>query len=195
MHLFGTLIFNSSWNSGAIEYGWSEVYPLQATTYAAGATALAALAALRLPMMCTDTHLVGSRLSDGDVRGDSYPTGIAPAPGTYITGTPASYLPEQTLRILQLNIPLQRASRWIRAIPDDQYTVKGIYTPTGPYIALVDAYGAALETNVCIAKRIGTFPTTPAWAFTNVSSYDGPFQDRRKYGRPFGLPHGRRLVA
>jgi hypothetical protein len=192
MHLFGTLHINCR-NQGA-----SELYPLVATSYAQGLTDLATLATSRKSLLAPDCTLAGALLSDGDVRGDSYPLGAQitiPSPGTYTTTPPASTYaaPNVALRNLVSSGPLKRGTRWMHFIPFDQFSGSGGYTPITPWATNLGQFYTFLSTLTAIATRApGSEP--PAWTFSAVNAVMSNSVATRRLGRPFGLPRGRRLI-
>lgn len=176
------------------KYGWSEVYPIVATDYNNCATILATIYGVRLPLMATDASLIGARISDTDVKGDSFPSGLTfPAPGTNLATV--TYNPQLALRLLFSAGALHRGSRWLRAIPDTQVSASGGYVPTAPWVILLGNYILALETSVSIATKIKGAVAPPFYTFTPITGSSLGGFERRSIGRPFGQPRGRRLVA
>jgi hypothetical protein len=191
--MFGTLYFSGKFEGQP--YGWSETYPFLNTDYASTATALKNIYTQRNLMLATDITEVGSRVSDGDIRGDSYPTGIPPnQPGAYPTGTISTSPPHIALRQLYSSQNLYRGTRWIHAIPYDNYNPPGAFIATTPWNTAFIAWQNLVKANCGIAKRIATFPATPAWTFHAIDTAGPLVQASRNIGRPFGQSVGRRMT-
>jgi hypothetical protein len=195
MNITGILFFNKY---GFVpNAGWAEVYFFLKDTYADAVTALQAIRDARLPTLSGDCQLVGARVSNTDVKGDSEPlTWTFPEPGTFATGTAdPTAPPEIVLRALYYAGTLKRGSRWVRCIPSSQIAAGGLYTPTGPYTTAVTAYWDAVRDNACLGTRIPGAVAPPFYSLTSYTSYTPKGQDVRKIGRPFDLLRGRRLIA
>lgn len=177
--------------------GWSEVYPITASDYAGANLTLGALRLARLAMMCADATLTADRLSDVDIKGDSYATGQEyPQLGTFTaTPTPDTYNPVMALRIKLFAGTLKRGNRWARAIPNNCVSANGFYLPTSPFLTALSAYTTILQSSTSIATRIKAAVAPPFYTFTPITAATPQTLEKRDIGRPFGLPRGRRIVA
>jgi hypothetical protein len=178
--------------------GWSEVYPVTAATPAAAQVVLANLLTLRLHLMTADSSINGARISDTDIKNDSWPTLLAlPQVGTYVPGigTPTTYNPQIAMRILQLAGGLVRGSRWLRALPIEVMNASGVFVGSVGWSPNLTAYLDALVGSISIATKIRGAIVPPFYTFTAITSATQRGAEKRNIGRPFGLPHGRRLIA
>lgn len=192
MNAFGTLFFNFSATGG------SEVYPMVVADYAAALVKLNQIIVNRLATLVSDVELLYARISDSDVKGDSYPTGISfPQPGTFaVAPADNTYNDALALRV-QFNAAVtQRGQRWIRFLPKSQVSNVGVYTPTGPFTAALATHLDYVKNNCSAAHRIPGAIVPPFYTFTPYTGYTitGDLTGR-KIGRPFGERRGRRLVA
>ena len=187
----GTLFF------GCRNFGWAEVYPLNAVTYPTATVALSSILEDRLPTMCGDVTCLGGRVSDQNVRGDSQLIHLpVPPTGTYVgAALTITYDSEVTLQWRFEATPQHRVVRSVRAIPSDQFE-NGVYTPVGGWFATLTTW-ALLVQNLCsISTAIKPRPpAAPYYIFTPMTNNIFGKQSHRKIGRPFGLLVGRRRIA
>ena len=178
-------------------YGWSEVYPIQTTSYSAAQDALQTVMQARLGILGLDSQINATRISDSDVKGDAaILPGSFPLPGTFgVAGLDTVYNCQLSLRLKETAGFLHRASRWIRAIPRSQVGPSGNYVPTTPFSVALSNYLSALETQVNISHRISSAAAPPFYQFFPITEIDTMGIESRKCGRPSGLPRGRELVG
>lgn len=192
MRAFGTLFINGG------NFGWSEVYPMNVADYPTAVTNMTTTLTKRLALLVSDLAVVGMRISDSDVKGDSYPTGLTfPQVGTFaVAPADATYNADLAIRAEFVGALTQRSQRWIRGLPKSQVSNVGAYAPTGPFTTALTSYLAQVLSTCAAAHRIPGAVTAPFYTFTNYSGYTlvGNLLSR-KLGRPFGLSRGRRLVA
>jgi hypothetical protein len=191
MNALGILFFQQA------DFGWSEVYPLIVSDYAGAATKLAQINTDRLAMLLSDVTLIGSRISDTDVKGDSYPTGLTvPTHGTYtaVAGE-ETFQPTYALRVALFAGTLKRGSRFVRCVPSGAITMQGFYTPEAAWDTALDTWLAYLIGNVSIATRIKGAVAPPFFTFTAITATAIRDMEKRACGRPFGLSRGRRVIA
>lgn len=177
--------------------GWSEVYPITAADYTSAALVLTAVRTARVDMMCPDASLIGDRLSDTDIKGDSFDTGTSyPIPGTFTaTPAPTTFNPALAVRVKVSAGTLRRGSRWVRAIPNNCVSSTGVYVPTSAFATIMDAYLNELKSGTCIATRNKGAISPPFFTFSPVTATSVQGLEKRNIGRPFALPRGRREIA
>lgn len=189
--LVGTLFFNCR------GFGWSESYPLIATTYAQAGAAIAAILTARLNMLATDVTCVYGRVSDLNVRGDSSPVtilnggvGTYPGPAGTITGD------SNTVELIRFQATnFHRSVKPVRALPSDCF-INTTPTLTAAFVNAQAIWGNLVEADCSIATRIKPTPAAPPYyTFTAITSWTGERFSHRKVGRPFGFVRGRRLIA
>lgn len=177
--------------------GWSEVYPVVAASPSAAATVLDSLVTLRAALSVSDVSFVGARISDTDIKNDSWPTGVStPFLGTFaVAPADLTYNPQIAVRLLSFGGGLVRGSRWLRGVPKSQLNAEGGYAPTSPWLTALAAYTAYLIANVSIATKIKGAVAPPFYTFTAITAVTSKGSEKRNIGRPFGLSRGRRLIA
>lgn len=177
-------------------YGWSETYYVSASTPAAAELSWQTIATARLAMAPPDCFMSNGRISDVNVKGDSYPlTSTFPLTGAYAhSGGLTSALGQNCLRTLFNAGPLKRANRFLHGIPANQYTATA-YLPTADFTPLLDSFLTAVQSGCGCITRIPGAVASPFWSYTAYTGYDVYGGDFRKVGRPFGQPVGRRLIA
>lgn len=186
----GTLFFKSG------NYGWSENYGFSTPTAAAAAGNLGVIYLERLGMMVSDCSIIGGRVSDVDIKGDSYPVGLTfPAPGSFaVVPADKTAQSENCVRVLFNAGPTKRGNRYVHGIPASQYTAT-FFTPTTPWLALLNAYITQLESICGTLTKIHGAVTPPFYDWTQYTGATDFGGDFKKVGRPFGQPRGRRAVA
>lgn len=191
MNAFGTLFFDYG------RTGWSETYPLDVADYSDALVKLTSLLGHRLALAGPDVNLIGSRISDTDVKGDSFPTGFTiPSPGTWTYGAgEGGFNSNYALRIAIASGTVHRGSRWIRVIPSKQINDVGGFTPIAGYTTALNAFLADLVSHTSLAHKIPGAVAPPFYVFNACTSAIVSTMQRRQVGRPFGEPRGRRLIA
>jgi hypothetical protein len=169
---------------------------MNGSSQGAASSALLSVVADRLPILHTACQIVAATISDIAIRGDSIPLiGVAES-GTFVDTT--GYVDVDVALLIKWTVGVfSRNKTFIRGLPNGQQ-LDGVYTPTSPYSALVFAYAGAVFAN-CFFPIPGALNPTPPPKY--LYSY-GPASDftvnhrlaRRKSGRPFGLPRGRRVA-
>lgn len=176
--------------------GWSENFFASSASGAAAATLFNSLRDQRLPLLSPDVLLTGGRISDVNVKGDSYPTTTSfPTPGTYsVPAGATSAVGQNCLRVLFNAGPLVRANRFFHGIPADQYAATK-YTPTVGFKDTLDSFMAFVGTGFGAKTKIPGAVAAPFYSLTSYTGWEEFGGDFRKIGRPFGQPVGRRLIA
>lgn len=175
--------------------GWSEVYPLITAGYTAAKTVMEAGADLRQAMLTDDITIIGFRVSDYTIPGDSLAEtlnlpgnyGIVPIP--HEKSEPANV----AIRIRADTADfLHRGVRYLHAPPDSIITA-GFYTPDADFETAMDDYLAWLALNCAIKHQL---TPSPGATYENLpideAVVDGVWT--RNTGRPFGLHRGRRAT-
>lgn len=177
-------------------YGWSENYPTNVATPTDAETNFGSFLTLRLATMFSDCKCVGGRISDVNVKGDSYPLIVSfPEPGTYAgTGATKTSAGQNCLRVLLNSSPVIRANRYLHGIPNNQYTTT-FYTPTSDWLTLIADFMNAIVSNSGTLTKIKGAIVPPFYTYTPYTGYTEEGGDFRKVGRPFGQPRGRRQIA
>lgn len=177
-------------------FGWSENYPCSVSDPVAAETNFVSIKNLRLPMMPPDTNLIGGRISDVNIKGDSYPTTTGfPQPGTYsVTGGLTAADRELCVRVMMNAGPSKRGNRYLHGVPANQYTATK-YAGTSDWVGLLGAFLSAILANSGTLTKIPGATAPPYFTYTPYTGYTEESGDFRKVGRPFGQPRGRRAVA
>jgi hypothetical protein len=174
--------------------GWSENYPLLATTSTLAIASVVALGLARKHMLCSDVAILGGKVSDPEVVGDTYLVGSISGTGDYGLGPPilTSLTPNVCLQLKCNAGPLKRSTRPMHGLPTD--VIAGpYYAPTGDFTTALDDLITLLTTEVAISTKTGGPP--PTYTFTAIDAVViGPVWTH-KVGRPFGLHRGRARVA
>jgi hypothetical protein len=176
--------------------GWSETFIIQAPDYTTAAADLSAISTQRLATLAPDVSLIGSRLSDTDVKGDSFPTGIAVGPGTYNPGgAMTSYNPDLALRVQFFGGTLKRSNRFWHAIPKDSVNASGGYGPVAGFITAMNTLNNQVQISAGIGTKIKGAVVPPFYAFTAITAFQIKGLEKHAIGSPFGRRRGRRLIA
>jgi hypothetical protein len=174
-------------------FGWSENYWLEASTYSAAGVTLDNINDDRLALCHSAVTAVRGRVGDPGTRGDAYLVTLSTTHGTYSTAPTATSMPVDVClgyRFSAASVYFQ--SRWLRAVPIDQFP-NGVFTPTGPFLAALANWDTELTAFTFLnAKNKNPPPPTIQLNPTN-SIFIGI--RNRKTGRPFGQPVGRRRIA
>lgn len=189
-------IYQSTAFYACANFGWSETYGQSQANPDDAVINLTSFITLRLATMVNDCSLVGARVSDTAIKGDSYPTGLTfPTVGTFaVTPTDETSARENVVRVMFNAGPALRANRFFHGIPASQYT-KTFYAPTTPWGTAFNAFLAALEAHSGTLTKIKGAVTPPFYTFNGYIGYDIEGGDFKKVGRPFGQPRGRRQIA
>lgn len=194
MNAIGRLHFNSTLIPIA---GWSETYFLEATDYTHAQSLLSPLATQRLGMMSSDCELVGGLISDTDVKGDSFPTGLTfPQVGTW---APAATDPTANIT-LALNLkffagPGKRGTRFLHGLPTTQVAAGGYKSFTAPFVTKLNTFLALVQSSTNLGTRIKGAVAPPFYNFSQYTSFQINNLEKRDIGRPFGLLVGRRAIG
>ena len=181
---------------GAVNNGWTEKYYLLASSPAGAAGNLLAVIADRLAMLHVDCVVQTAFISDVATRGDSIQIVGASEPGTAAGATGFLDLDLALLIKWQVGVYL-RNKTFVRGVPLVQQ-LNGVWTFVSGYGSLVETWIATVLSN-CVFP-ITTRNLTPPPNYIKASyaaATDGitnPLVARRKTGRPFGLPRGRRIA-
>jgi hypothetical protein len=186
----GTIFFQAGSN------GWTERYYMNGSSQSAAGAALLSVVVGRLAILHTGCQIVAATISDIAIRGDSIALiGVAEA-GTF--ADTAGYLDVDVALMIKWEVGVfTRNKTFLRGIPIGQ-TLDGNYNPTSPFSSLLNTYTVDVFSN-CFFAIPGMLNPTPPPKY--LYSY-GPASDfvvghrlaRRKSGRPFGLPRGRRVA-
>jgi hypothetical protein len=194
MNAFGKLLFNLPGSSSIQAAGWSEVYPIQGSSYSFVDSVLSTIWSARKATLPGAVTLIGVFISDTDVKGDSYPSSISvPDSGSYLAGGVGLY--EYAVRFKVFGGTLKRSSRFLRAIPVDQIAVNGAFNPSGTWATDLSTYLSAVSGNCCIATRIHGAVAPPFYLFTHITAINSVRAEPKKIGRPFFQRRGRALIV
>lgn len=192
---FGKLFFSGRSFGTFGACGWSEVYGIDAANYSAAQGVLSPILTARLNLLAVDASFTYGVISDTDIKGDSYWSGITPPHlGTYV-GVATTYNPEVALRTKFYAGASKRSARFIRCVPFDEAGPNGEYAPAGPWAANLATYLNLVQTTTEMFHRIAGAVAPPFYSDTPYTGYAIVNNERRAIGRPFGSPRGRRLVA
>lgn len=194
MNVVGRLHFNCTQTPLA---GWSETYFFEEPSYSAAETSLNALNSARLGLLSSDCYLAGSLISDTDVKGDSYPTGlVVPTPGSWAAAAtdPTGNL-GLAYRVKFYAGSLKRGTRFIHGIPKSQIAAGGFQSFTAPFLTALNNYLLLVETSSNLGSRIKGAVAPPFYSLSPYSGYQSYGLEKRNIGRPFGLQRGRALIA
>jgi hypothetical protein len=186
----GTIFFTAGTN------GWTERYFMNGSSLGTASAALLSVIADRLPILHTACEIVAATISDIAIRGDSVPLiGVSEA-GTAVDTT--GYLDVDNAVLVKWTVGVfSRNKTFLRGIPNAQQS-SGVYDPASPFTTNFAAWAGSVLANCFFAIPGALNPTPPP---KYIYSY-GPASDytvnhriaRRKSGRPFGLPRGRRIA-
>jgi hypothetical protein len=186
----GTIFFQ------AASSGWTERYFLNGSNQTSASAALLSIIVGRLGILHVGCEIVAATISDISIRGDSLPVvGVAES-GIFADAT--GYLDVDVAVLVKWSVGVfTRNKTYLRGIPNGQQE-NGTYMPTTPFITAMTTFAGDVLANAFFAIPGALNPTPPP---KYVYSY-GPAADyiinhrlaRRKSGRPFGLPRGRRIA-
>jgi hypothetical protein len=186
----GTLFFQATPN------GWTERYFMNASTLSDASAALLSVIVGRLPILHEDCSIVAATLSDIAIRGDSFNVLSVGEVGSAVDTT--GYVDVDNALLIKWQVGVfQRNKTFLRGIPNGQQR-DGVYAPSLPYIALVNTYAGDVLAN-CVFPAPGPLNPSPPpkylYSYVPGLSYSLKTRlARRKSGRPFGLPRGRRVA-
>ena len=177
--------------------GWSERYFLLSSTPAGAITNLMAVIAQRLKLLPTSAGYGPAFISDVAIRGDSTYLGpSAVGEGTWVDALGFMDVNVAALVKWQVGV-FNRNKTFLRGLPIGQ-TSNGSTNFSTAYLALVDDYLAAVEANCVMPINIRNPTPPPTYIPSSYAPILGgtvnPTLARRKTGRPFGLPRGRRVA-
>lgn len=186
----GTIFFQAASN------GWTERYFMNGSSQSAAIAALTSVIVDRLPILHVSCSVVAATISDIAIRGDSIQVIGSAEAGTFVDAT--GYLDVDNALLVKWEVGVfSRNKTFLRGIPNGQQ-LDGVYTPTSPFTALMFAYTGAVFSNCFFPIIIGPNPTPPPkYLYTYGPASDFTLNHRiarRKSGRPFGLPRGRRVA-
>jgi hypothetical protein len=180
------------------DFGWSELHWLVPDNFTDAVVGLKAIAAARMPLSKADVVLKDAVVIDAETPRTALHPSLATwaAAGTWATGTTVT--PNLSIMFRMEDAAHEHRSRnYIRGFPSDQFaTGTGgpdcNFTFTAPYQALIDAYKVAIIANVNLVHKTAPHTFT---IFPVNSCFETLTSRLRRAGRPFLLPHGRRLIA
>lgn len=179
-----------------VENGWSEAYYLLGNTPAAAKVQLAAIIALRTPMLSDQIEITYANVSDLGLKRESYCALGSPVLGD---STVTTWVPNNDNDCIQVRLETaagKHADHYFHGVPDS-CVVNGSYDPAaeaGAWDDLLDLLIAGLILNCGHLTRVN--PEDPStWT---IDAYTNSFKrgyTTRKTGRPFGLRPGRRKAG
>lgn len=176
--------------------GWSETYFMTVPDYTTAASQISSIVNARIPLLCSDVQFIGASISDTAVKGDSFPSGLAAKPGTYVgTAGVQTYQPDDSLRILFHAGQSKRGTRFIHCIPSDQINVNGQYNSTAPFATAMNTFLTLVEQTAALATKLPGAAAPPFYTLTPYTSFLIIGMLGRRIGRPFSLRRGRALIA
>jgi hypothetical protein len=176
--------------------GWTEKYYLLGSNLTAAAANLVAVANARFPILHSDGVILTGTISEMSTRGDSTTVFSIPKVGTAVDT--AGWLQTDVAVLVKWQVGVyNRNKTFVRGIPVGQ-TGANEYIPTLTFIGLMSTYLSAVVAN-CQMPITSVNPTPPpARTITSFMSITNgapaAVLHRRKSGRPFGLPRGRRVA-
>ena len=186
----GTLFFH--WE----DFGWTESYFAVNSATGAAQSNILTIATARMALSRPDVICDRGIISDIAIRGDAIEI-----PGFPIVGTNAdagtTQIPDIALLMKWKVGVYNRNKTFLRGYPLMEGPAGG-YTPSLGYPALVTAYVDAVKVNAVMKEPTGDNPTPPPkllYVFAPVlAGTITQLVHRRKTGRPFGQPRGRRVA-
>lgn len=175
--------------------GWTESYGMKDSTPAGAISQLLDVAAARSHILHTNLLIQDGRISDVAIKGDS-----TPALGEAIIGTAvdtAGYLDLDVALMTKWQVGVfSRNKTFVRGIPVGQ-TIDGDIFMTGPFATSYANWVDAIIANCLMYAQ--TSPPVPPPPFPKswqviLAGAAAPGLHRRKTGRPFGQPRGRRVT-
>jgi hypothetical protein len=188
-NLLGTLFFLQSDQN----VGWSESYYLIGSDYTAAGADLFVLLNTRLALLRPTVLCTRARVSDTLIRGDAYLEIGLPSAGTWNPTGSADSEPWTCLFLRRSSGVLYFSNLFLHGVPEDQI-VNGNYSPTGPYITVVNQFVAALKNLTELWVR-NKQPPPVGKIRVPVTRVVVEGLTPKKVGRPFGLRRGRRQIV
>jgi hypothetical protein len=168
-------------------YGWTENWWIEATTYATALGSLTNIAQARLPMMTPDCSIPAMRVSLPGTKGASF-NNIAPNVGTFTSpnGTTTAFT---ALLISLRGGDIYKAQHYLHGIPD-QEEVSGQYAPDATFLSAYNTFASVVRANAVMYGK-NRNPPPAAKVVIPITLVVAERLVEHKVGRPFGSPHGR----
>ena len=176
--------------------GWTEKYYLLASSASGAAANLLAVIAERLTFLHSLCSVQTAFISDVAIRGDSIQIVGAVEPGGYTDATGFVDLDIALLVRYQVGV-FSRNKTYLRGLPASTL-VNGVWVFGSSFTTILGIFFAAVQTN-CVMPVTTRNPTPPPnyipASYAAIAGFQtNPRPARRKSGRPFGLPRGRRVA-
>ena len=186
----GTVFF--TWT----DFGWTESYYLIGSAPGSAGTNLVNIVNARMALSRSDVIATRAVISDVAIRGDAILQAGFPIVGTNADlGT--TQIPDVCLLVKWKVGVYNRNKTFLRGYPLLEGPA-GAYSPSIGYPAAVTTYFNAVMANAVMKEPTGLNPTPPPKLLYVYATVLGGVIDtlvhRRKTGRPFGLPRGRRVA-
>lgn len=186
----GTIVLEGGSN------GWTEQYYLVGSSQAAAVDNLLFIAAGRIAILQADCAIQTAFLSDVAVRGDSVLIPGISGPGTAVD--PLGFVDLDIALLVKWQVGVfTRNKTFLRGLPAAQL-VSNQWAFTTPFLVLLGSYISAVIANAVMPITTRNLSPPPNYI---ISSYAPILAGnaniraaRRKSGRPFGLPRGRRVA-
>jgi hypothetical protein len=175
--------------------GWTEKYWLNYPDYTTAALALGEVCTLRLGILHTSVTLITATISDPTVRGDAFPV---PGIGGFGTAVDlAGFMPPDYCINVEWQVGVYTRNRtFVRGWPVGEQQ-DGFLTPSSGSTTALNDWTSIVIAN-CVFKQTIPNPTPPPNRLVSFPPATAAFARnglvRRKTGRPFGLPRGRRIA-
>jgi len=178
----GTLFFSDGQNSG-----WSETYYRPDQSYGTFSTALNALANNRAKFLHSAYSITGCRISDLSVFGDSFlPNWTFPIVGGMADSVFKRPPPDLATNLRIEAGPFMRGRKYIRGVilqeVNGEYAQLDVFDPlVAPYVQSLLQFSHLVKKKPPLVSELHPISNVVVVGMT-----------RRKAGRPFGVPRGRR---
>ncbi len=176
--------------------GWTERYFPNASDLASAITAMNVVIPTRMDLSTTEIELQAAALSDVAIRGDSVPFLATPLFGTITDATGYVDVDIALLAKWQVGV-FTRNKTFLRGIPNGEQS-DGTLQPSLGYLGAINSYQNAVIANCLMPAILSPNPTPPPkYLYIYSAILAGTIKSnlaRRKTGRPFGLPRGRRVA-
>lgn len=192
--------FKGNLRFGCDIFGWSESYWLLGPDEGTAEAQLHSINDARMALSMATVSLVDATVVDATTPRVSFhpDTGAWQKVGTWATAGAKTVRPDLSMLLRMYSADDESRSRiFVRGVPSDQLGTdfggpETTFAFTAPYILLQTAYRNAVKANAVLAHK-----TQPhVYVTKNIDRLEfSTGAHIRRAGRPFFLPHGRRLIA
>jgi hypothetical protein len=177
--------------------GWTESYYVKGSMASEASASLLAILTPRLDILQAACGVVNATVSDTTIRGDSTPCISVYQPGTYVDA--GGYLELNCALLIKWQAgSFNRCKTFLHGLGTKNFAFDQ-YAPFTGFAALLNAYMDAVALNAVVRQLKFPHATPPVptdYEFATIlTGAPNTKIARRKIGRPFGLPRGRRLAG